>query len=271
MSNILISLFLSSLIAIMSIQGYLFIKKHVLKIEKELEVIQKADIAAFYLRKDIQSSGYRGCKSRDETLLDINHITALPSSGCNEILSLKNFPNILLNKISFKQIKPNTNILLIKDIPKAIYKLQNPIQNKCDIINLINTNDLHAQDWMMLADCDMVERFAISSIGRNNALYHQLPENKNACLQKTYNTDAIVIAFQWIAYYLAKTKLKDDFYTLYRDNLNGRAEGLISKVEDFKVKLISTDNGKIKGAEINLIFAPTNKKLTLQIALRNAR
>ena len=263
---------LSNLVVIMAVQGYLFIQQSILKLEARFAIKQKIDIADFYLRQDIQSAGYRGYSSCDNNLLDLNHIKNWPNTLAAEPIvftraitpdvHIRDLPEKIAHKILQQKLKYNSSILFIKDVPKAIYKLATPMLDPCAALQVHNATELNDGAWAAIADVNVIERFVVSKIIAGKYIYHQLPENNTQCLQNTYTDAAEIIALQWVAYYLAKESINDTTYTLYRDDLNNNAEGLIDGVEDFYVQLITHNSSddeqniatNLIGVEIGLLL-----------------
>jgi hypothetical protein len=264
----------------MVLQGYLFIQKIILKLEERFTLAQKADIADFYLRQDIQFSGYKGYRSCDCSLLDINHVNSLNKLIFkNQVLIAKNvfpgcqtkeLPKKIADKISKQEIIANTDILFIKDIPKAIYKLAIPIRDLCAAIEIKDhfTPPLHNDSLLAIADIKSIERFVASRIIANKYIYRELPENNNTCLQHAHDIDAEIIVLQWVVYYLAKHATAET-YTLYRDDIINNAEGILDGIEDFYVRLINEDKEQtnIIGAEISILLRSEAKLFGEQVLI----
>ncbi len=237
------------MVIVMAIQGYLFIQRTILKLEEQFTIMQKIDVASFYLRQDIQAAGYRGARSCDNTLLDLSHIKNKQSffSTAQTIFTktiipmvyIRELPPKIEKKLMQQKLKYNTDVLFIKDIPKAVSILDATIQDPCAALQLHNSLEIKEGDLVAIADAKSIERFVASRVIADKYIYHQLPENNSSCLYKTYNKGTEVIAFQYVAYYLAKTHLNDTTYTLYRDDLTNKAEGIIDGVEDFYIKLLT--------------------------------
>ena len=260
------SLLLSNIVIAIVLQGYLFIQKVVFKLEERFTLMQKADVVEFYLRQDIQFSGYKGCRSCDNSLLDINHVRGLNQLALKEqALIVKNvfpgckvkeFPKKIAEKIIKQEIKANTELLFVKDIHKATHKLAKPIQNPCAVVEIKDPFDLPDGALLAIADPKSIERFIASSVIGGKHIYRQLPENNDVCLQRTYELNAEILVLQWVVYYLAKKIATNETYTLYRDDVINNAEGLIDGIEDFYVHLIhdSKEQAKIIGAEIGVLL-----------------
>jgi hypothetical protein len=251
-----------------AVQGYLFIQKATLKLDTRFTMLQNMDLARVYLQRDLQAAGYRGPRSCDDNLQDLNHIKNLPNIfSAEQIVFVKTvvpgeigreLPTKIVQKISQQKLKYNADILFIKDIPQAVYKLAAPQVDPCAALAVYDGTDLSDGAWLAIADVNSIERFVASKIIANKYIYHQLPENNRQCFQRSYADSAEVIALQWVAYYLAKENIHATTYTLYRDDLTNRAEGLVDGVEDFYARLLVASNKPV-GIEIGLLLKSARK------------
>ena len=261
----------------MVVQGYSVVQKLILKLDAKFTIMQKFDIANFYLRQDIQAAGYRGSRSCDNTLLDLSQIknnynifkqerkiffvSIMPGTYVRDL------PLKIEQKLMQQKLQYNSDILFIKDVPKAVYILESAMQDPCAVLQLSNGGNVADGEWMAIADPKSIERFVASRVIAGKDIYHQLPENKKACFHKAYSKGAEVIALQQVAYYVAKADLEKKTYTLYRDDLINKAEGIIDGVEEFHINSLPT------GVEIKLLLrvddSVVKKSFVFQVALRN--
>lgn len=253
--ELLIAVLLGNVVIVMVIQGYQLLQTTILKVEQRFTLAQKADIAKFYLRSDIQAAGYRGNRSCDGSLPDVNHAKVFQNLALQQqilvskkILSgraVADLPKKIADKIAAHGIKMQSDVVLIKDIPTTVYKVAATMQNKCDAIAVDhgeNELNLHAGSLAAIADLHGVERFVASSVIHGKQVYRPFPENDDLCLQRKFDTTAEVITLQWIAYYLAKKNVTDTTYSLYRDDVLHAAEEVIDGVEDFYVRLLNENS-----------------------------
>lgn len=276
MVELLVGLLLSNLVIILVLQGYLLLQRVILQIEERFALAEKADIVAWYLRQDIKFSGYRGVSSCDPNLVAINQARILSSlTGQAQVLitkkvfpgcAVKDLPIKIANKIANQEIQANTQLLVIKDIPGNIYALAQPVTDLCAVIKLVTATDLLDGSLLAIANARNIERFVVTKVIANKYLFRDLLTNKNNCFQYAYDLTAKIIALQWAGYYLGKSSVTTQGYTLYRDNIVANAESIIDGVEDFAVQLIYVDQAKtiILGVKVELLLKGKQKIFSKQ-------
>ena len=271
----------------MVVQGYLFMQRAIAKLEAEFTMLQKLDVASVYLRRDLQSAGYRGPSSVYRRLAAIEHgaqdVQAFTDSQI--AFAINNIADQIVDKklqairqiAILAQLKPNAALLFIQDVPQAMYHLQAPITDPCASILVVPSKSLKAGAAIAIADNFAIERFVASSVIGGQEIYHQLPENSSQCLAFKHPQTAEVIELEQVVYYLAKVD-KNGLYTLYRDNLRQPAAGIINGVEDFYVTeilqprpqataTIAAQAGahrQIKGVTIGLLLRANLKRCAKQ-------
>ena len=255
----------------MVFQGYAFIQKIILRLEGRLGLLQRVDVINFYLRQDVQFAGYSGSRSRDESLLIINHVRDLEFLAAKEQAVIakhifpgshvKELPKKFIIKIDKQEIKANTDILFIKDIPKATYKLASFMQDPCDAITTDRRVNFPSDTLFAIADPISTEKFIASDITMGKHISRQSLDNMDTCLQRVYGINAEVIALQWVIYYLAKSSSDLSTYTLYRHDIIGSAEAIVNGVEDWYVLPLKDKKKPIKtiGVEVGILLRTENQ------------
>jgi hypothetical protein len=152
----------------------------------------------------------------------------------------------ILKKIITQEIKLNTDILLVYDIPVKIEKLLTDLldYNSPVTINQKSAELFKIGDHMIISDFQYIQRFIISEIIQNKLL-HASPYNENHSFLKKFNTNAAVIKVKHLAFYIARNQgFKKNVYSLYMDDFSStssHALAIVDNVEDLSVTIPSTE------------------------------
>ncbi|MGI9214324.1 MAG: hypothetical protein ACR2HS_01255, partial [Gammaproteobacteria bacterium] len=167
--------------------------------------------------------------------------TSISNLNCHPFVNHK-----ILKKIITQEIKLNTDILLVYDIPVKIEKsLINMLEYNSPVtINQKSIENFEIGDHMIIADLQYIQRVLISEIMQNKLL-HVSPYNGNHNLFKKFNKNAEVIKVKHLAFYIAKNQgYKRDVYSLYMDDFSSistHALAILDDVENLSVKIPSTE------------------------------
>ena len=271
--ELILAMLLGNMVVVLAMQSYNFIQHAIIQIEARLDVLKKFDLAVFYLQQDIQAAGYRGARSCDPILLDLNYGKSskqlfntepvLAIEVLNTGIHQRSLPAKITKKVLQQKIPYNAEILVLNDVPKASYSLAINMADPCDALQIARDPTLFAGETMAITSTTAIERFIASSIVNGRYIYHQLPVNKQSCFYQTYPENTEIVALQQIAYYLAKPDLAADTYTLYRDDLVNTAQSIIDGVEDLHMTLVAPPvaaaNVQPNGVVIELLVRAANK------------
>lgn len=256
LEQLLISLLIISLINIAVFKFYSIIIKKFYIIRSQLSILYKQNVASFLLRSNIIQSGYKGFASNfllpENTSMSKAYKISpkAPIAVCRASISNLNchpFVNHkILKKIITQEIKLNTDILLVYDIPVKIEKsLINMLEYNSPVtINQKSIENFEIGDHMIISDFQYIQRFIISGIMQNKLL-HVSPYNGNHNLFKKFNKNAEVIKVKHLAFYIGKNQgYKRDVYSLYMDDFSStstHALAILDDVENLSVKIPSTE------------------------------
>lgn len=256
LEQLLISLLIISLINVAVFKFYSIIIKKIYIIKSQLSILYKQNVASFLLRSNIIQSGYKGFAS-NFLLPEYSSMSKAyqispnaPIAVCKASISNLNcqpFVNHkILKKIITQEIKLNTDILLVYDIPVKIEKLLTDILDYSSpvTINQKSIENFKIGDHIIISDFQYIQRFIISGIMQNKLL-HASPYNSNHNLAKKFNNNAEVIKVKHLAFYIAKNQgYNGDVYSLYMDDFSStstHALAILDDVENLSVKILSAE------------------------------
>ena len=224
-------------------------------LETKRELLYQYHVADFFIRNNVMQAGYKGPAStlvvNNYNIISNHHdeqiIPLAPIAVCNPIKSrCKNFvTNKILHKIASKQIKTDSDILIIYDIPYKVGELEYSMEDPSVplIVSTDLSNYLQKREQLIIADLECSQRFIVSNVATNK-LFHAKPENDTEDLIKAFKSGSEVFWVKHLAFYLAKdSKSKADIYNLYMDYLmpeDRYAQAIIENVNNLKVKVISS-------------------------------
>jgi Tfp pilus assembly protein PilW len=253
----IIGLLLSSAIGIIILgtllQTTLYSSVEFKQITKKFQQQRDLLTTEHYIRQDIHNSGFEACLSATKN--------RNPIETCN-IHSCDNLPSNISELIRQHAIQSNSTILILQDVIAMRTSLTQNMQHLTDTIHVADASGLHIGDDIRICDYKHFDEFKISAL-YENCLWHQFPLNNSSALQNVYNSGTLIYRSTTIIYYL---KRRGDSYTLYRDDANRQAIGLIDNLAAFNVQLVKQDD--IKLVQVELIFND-NFNSTLHFSLRN--
>ena len=165
----------------------------------------------------------------------------------------KHFYINTLNKIIEQKIKPNSNILLIYDIPEQTTLLKEPmLDNDSPLQVAAIGNNWNIGDQMIISDHRNIHRFIISDFDKNSII-HNKPYNTTANFVKKFQPGAEILRAKHIAFYIAKNDgYKSNIYSLYMDDFSSginnyyttsyRAEAILDNIENLWVQVLEFNN-----------------------------
>jgi len=171
--------------------------------------------AVNFLAKDIRMAGYQGCV--DPTALEINIIAQnAPTTNLFES-SLRGFEvddATWANGEEFDNTDIETDALIGSDVISiqgaSVADTQltgNMLPNNANIQITTNPMGFEKNDIVIIADCESADMFRITNnpSGGNITLTHAGGTNTQSKLSSVYTTDASIMSFESITYYVANT------------------------------------------------------------------
>lgn len=259
--SLLITSCISSVLIICNLQWFQTTKKlsvAELQAIKEFETIHKTQQ---FFKQDIQSSGYRGCRSTDLSFplnrvfyeqnpdyqflrFDIPVFGFVASSGaCRGKLP----------DITCQRIKENSEVLILYNVAQKFSGLKKAMSAPDEAITVSQKPQIWKNALTLISDCTQGDLFIASQVTGNQIFHDRIVEkNKSDALSKAYGTDAIVGEIQTVAYYLSarhtiSTSSSDknstspnqdsenkSLYGLYRDDLLHHADEISRDISEIK-------------------------------------
>lgn len=264
LEELLIGLLLSSVLLVMIFQFYGIIKLRLNNIEQNLELIYKYQVADFFIKNNIIQAGYKGpasclIKNSYNTIAIIDNQPIVPLSPiavCKPIVSVckKFVPHKIINKIRTHQLKPESDILLIYDVPVKTDALQESMldYNSSLKISEFFQQHLNLGDQLIIADLQTAQRFSLSNI-IGDRIIHSLPYNFTEQFSKKFEVGSEIILTRHLAFYLAKDpQSKLGLYKLYMDYFNSEynyySHAILDQVEDLQVQVVPPQSKELVDA-----------------------
>lgn len=252
LEQLLISLLIISLLSITVFKFYSITINSILALITDLSILYKQNVTNFLFRSNIRKSGYKGpasnlllpeytSSSYTSQIYPKAPIAACKASVCNTSC-LPFVTNKIFQKIINKEIKINTDILLVYDIPIKVEKLLTDMDdyNSPLTINLSSIHEFNVGDNILISDHQYIQRAIISEI-INNKLLHNPPFNNNDNLAKRFRKNSEIVKFKHLAFYIAKNKgYIKNVYSLYMDEFSSTAShaiAIVDEVEDLSIKI----------------------------------
>lgn len=250
-----IYLLLASICLLGILQIYQVLQRTLGILHARMDLAQKYHVTSFIIKHYLMQAGYRGPIGNLTTVISskvnpaiLGRAIALGAiARCNTgNISCKALVNAKIwKKILSKQIKPNSDILLLYDIPvKVSYLLEDMANNGAALVVSADfLKELAPKDELIIADLMVNQRFIISNIIKNR-IEHYKTENFNNDLVKKFKRGSEIFKVDHLVFYLAKEEhLNTDDYSLYLDRLavGSKAQAVVSGLQDFKVKIINSN------------------------------
>lgn len=281
LEQLLISVLISSIIILILFEIYSVVKKQSFKIAQQIQVLYNQNIADFYLRTQVNRSGYKGLLStlplHQYTSIPISHkahiIPKAPIAVCKAtVASCKNFvPDKILDKIINHKIKDSTDVLLIYDIPeKVTYLTEDMPEYSSPLTIALQQNVFAAGDHMIVADSKFIQRFILSDM-IDKKLTHDKPFNTTNNFVKKFQSGAEVFRVKCVAFYIAKNyRYKNSqVYSLYMDDLSrNRAEAILDNIDNLLVQVLMHDSNMqlVNASNLGWIF---NEYILIKLLFKN--
>lgn len=227
---------LGMVILVATLQWY-----HVLKISNFSEKNKKEslDIARTvfqFIRQDVQSGGYCGCRTRDHNFpLRRNFSeTAMPHKFLKRDRAVFGFQSTVgvcqqhMPEKFCGHVKENTDVLIVYNIPQKINKLKHAMANADEAILIQEGGRIRKNAMVLISDAEQGDFFIANDV-KNEKIFHQLGENTTRLFSKCYAQGTEVTELQTVAYYLSD-------YSLFRSDIRQKAEEIVQGVVNFSIE-----------------------------------
>ena len=255
LTHLLITSLIGSIIMLIIFHTYVFTKKQTNIMQQQITALYNQNITDVLLRQTIQNAGYKGPVStillpQSSTINYAynNHVipkaplaTCLANyNDCKDFVTPK-----ILKKIIEQKIKPNTNLLLVYDIPEPINILTENMNNPGGSLKFNHIDKtINIGDHMIIADHNHIQRFLVSNIDQNHIL-HEPPYNTMTDFIKNFEQGSEIFKIKNMAFYIGKNhSYKNTNWSLYMEDFSvkSRAESILDDIEDLSIQIIVTDN-----------------------------
>lgn len=303
--QVLIGVSLGSMILLGAMQGYYQARMALSRQQQLFRQLDAGGMAIQYLIRDIEASGYRGCRSTDRAFpfyrQDSEFHSAYPFLHFDRPVS-GFFASAgaccgKLPESGCKRLKTDSSVLILYNIAQPAYRLKKPLTSTKDPIEIDQKNTLHKNTLVLIADCKQADVFIANRLNKGQVFHEKIfGVNRSEHLSKIYDYSAEILELQTVAYYVGvperfKKMLKPPYYSLFREDFLRPAIEIVTGVENLEVlyglyhpetgQIIYLSAGKMKEEEwafvqsvkINLVALDkvTGRKKTWKAAvvLRN--
>lgn len=166
-----------------------------------------------FLAKDVRMASYQGCVDPGE--LDINIIAQNVPTGNMFSTSLRGFEvdnGTWANGEEFDNTDIETDALIGSDViaiqggsVAATQLTGNMAPNNANIQITQNPMGFEQNDIVIIADCESADMFRITNSPSGGTLTHAGGTNTQSKLSSIYTTDASIMSFESVVYYVANT------------------------------------------------------------------
>jgi type IV pilus assembly protein PilW len=232
------------------------------------EIQEQAEVALDTLERDIRMAGYLGCNSN--LVRGIAPITTLN----NPADYLNNFQQFIVGYdgtgASFSPAAPSEvtggtpNASAANDAFTVRIPVGEPQALSATMagvlapIPLFSVAGFSAGTRAVVSDCTQASIFAVSGLA-GTTLQHAGGLNSTADLQRRFGSDAVVVPFQTVSYYLAPGTSGGGLTSLWRRvNLAANSEEVAEGIEQFHVQYGVDTDAAIGGRAANLFLTADN-------------
>ncbi len=199
-----------------------------------------------FVRQDIQSSGYRGCRTQDQhfPLRRNFENVGIPYQFLKTdraVFGFKAITGVCQQHIPQKfcsLIPKSSDVLVVYQVPQKIYLLKQSMINPEDPVLLEEGGRIQKNAMVLISDIERGDYFIANDV-HNEKIFHQLGQNSSALLSKCYQKGTEVTALQTVAYYLAipdRPQAQSGSYSLFRSDITQKAEEIVEGVVGFSVE-----------------------------------
>ncbi|HEV2524352.1 MAG TPA: PilW family protein [Gammaproteobacteria bacterium] len=199
-----------------------------------------------FIRHDLQSSGYRGCRTQDHNFpirrnFEKNGIPYKFLKTDRAVFGFEATTGVCQQHIPRKfcdSLRKNSDVLVIYNIPQKVNFLKHSMVNPDDAIFIQAGGRIQKNAMVLISDVQQGDFFIANDV-ENEKIFHQLGANSTLLLSKCYQQDAEVTELQTIAYYLGshhRSSALRGTYSLFRSDIRQKAEEIVEGIVDFSVE-----------------------------------
>lgn len=199
-----------------------------------------------FIRHDLQSSGYRGCRTQDQSFpirrnFEKNGIPYKFLKTDRAVFGFKADVGVCQQHIPQKfcdNIRKKTDVLIIYNIAQKINFLKQTMVNPEDVLFIQAGGRIQKNAMVLVSDVQQGDFFIANDV-ENEKIFHQVGANSTAVLSKPYKQGTEITELQTIAYYLGIPERSSAFrgtYSLFRSDIRQKAEEIVEGVVNFSVE-----------------------------------
>jgi type IV pilus assembly protein PilW len=244
--NVLVSMTLGLVILVAAMQWYHVSKISELSEKNKKEILDIGRTLFQFIRQDLQSSGYRGCRTQDQNFpirrnFEKNGVPYKFLKTDRAVFGFEGAAGICQQHLPQKfcdSMRKNSDVLVIYHIAQKINLLKRSMVNPDDAIFIQAGGRIQKNAMVLISDVQQGDFFIANDV-ENEKIFHQLGANSTALLSKCYKQDAEVTELQTIAYYLGipdRSSALRGTYSLFRSDIRQKAEEIVEGIVDFSVE-----------------------------------
>lgn len=244
--NVLVSMTLGLVILVIAMQWYQVVKKTNFLQKNHKETLDIGRTVFQFIRHDLQSSGYRGCRTMDQNFPIRRNFeeNGVPFQFLRTDRAVFGFQAVVgecqrhIPQKFCDRLKKNTDVLVIYNVPQKINSLKAPMAKLDDAIVVQEGKTIQKNAMVLISDALQGDFFIANDV-ISEKIFHQLGDNSTALLSKCYTTDAEVTELQTLVYYLGvpdRPTARLGTYSLFRSDIRQKAEEIVEGVVDFSVE-----------------------------------
>lgn len=221
-----------------------------------------------YLKKDIQTAGYRGCRTRDMSFPLYPCYSAYNSEYRHfrfdqTLFGFQASSGNCYGKMpptACERVEQDSSVLILYNVPQKIMPILEKLKNTSDPLPVSNPI-IQKKSLALVSDCLQGDLFIVTDFDEGK-IYHQkiLGLNQTEHFSKCYSDNAEVVELQTVAYYLAKPLRyqnqkndKNQKLSLFRDDFLNPAEEVVADILSMEIAygiLPENIENKLKKSEI---------------------
>jgi hypothetical protein len=246
--SVLISLVIGVALVTGVSQWHQVLKKTVKLERKKRQHLEIGRSILEFLKNDLRSCGYRGCRTMDDNFPITRGFVDFISPyhffrSDRAVFGLNTKVTTCHGHLPVsicERLKTQSEVLIIYNVPVVYAKLKEDMKQSQDALYLRGSKTIQKGSVVLISDGFQGDLF-IANLVKGNKIDHQktVQTNISDSLSKKYKQNAEIVELQTVAYYLgmSKTNQQDKLqYSLYRDDLFKKAVVIAEDVVDFQAE-----------------------------------
>lgn len=205
-------------------------------------VQENARFVNHQLTASIRNVGLQGCAQA--SAVSINSLVTNPPADLNLDQPLLGYQSTgdswspaLPTTIAGKVVAGN-DVLVIQKAASGSVHLSTDMDSASDPIDVYNKMTLLAGDMLLISDCENADLFVAGTSTNNTLITHPSGDNTTASLSKSYQNDAEVIHYQWVAFFVKDSGRTNaagqPLYSLVQQDITGNETELADGIEQLR-------------------------------------